>query len=398
MNDEQRAWIPPIPLALGAISIAISWILVLAYAANPSFAIALAWIHSLALGGFTTIALSVLTHAISAFTDLQWRWKPVAKGALPIVALGAIGLALSFAFNSGPGVAVFAVVAAMAIITFVIPALATLAQPTLDPTDATIARALSFVVFLLLCTAAIGLALGLSYASGNERILSLAPVHATLGIVGWLTLLTMGVSARTFRPLLGAASRATLPHILSNGGMTLAAVLAPLGLLFSPALFYTACWLGVIAAIAYALDTFDRLFRAGTPHRPVHAMVAMAMLWLVVASIFALRGEGATAIVAALAGWITSMVYAHLHHLAVRVLATIVLGPDDETPPWELLTPALSWTTFTLSQAAAVLLVVGTRAASSQVIYAAGFMGLAALAVYAFNIRRALRVARKLAA
>ncbi|HEX8805402.1 MAG TPA: hypothetical protein VF741_00580, partial [Candidatus Aquilonibacter sp.] len=213
MIDESRAWVPPIPLALGVLSIALSWGLVLVYANTLAFGVALAWIHVLALGGFTTIALAVLIHAIPAFTDLTWRGKPAARIAGVIVPLGAFGLAASFALQSALGVGIFAIVSASAIGVYAAAALATLTQHTQDRTEAAIARALWFVIFMLVCTAAFGVVLGIAYASGNGEALRVAPAHAALGIVGWLTLLTMGISARTFRPLLGASSRARMLHI-----------------------------------------------------------------------------------------------------------------------------------------------------------------------------------------
>jgi hypothetical protein len=396
MIDEARAWVPPIPLALGILSIALSWGLVLVYANTLSFGVALAWIHVLALGGFTTIALAVLIHAVPSFTDLPWRGKPAARIAGVIVPCGALGLAASFALQSTLGVGIFAVITASAIGVYAAVALVTLSQRTQDRTDAAIARALWLVIFMLVCTAAFGVVLGIAYATGNAAALHVAPAHAALGIVGWLTLLTMGVSANTFRPLLGTSSRSRVLHIASNGGMGGAAILAPLGLLFSPSLFTAACVIGIVAAFAYAADSFDRLLRASTPHRPVHAFVAAAMLWLVAAAALLLAGDGASAIVAALAGWILSMVYAHLHHIAVRVLATIVLGANDQTPPWKLLNPALSWATFALTQLAAIFLLVGTHENAPALTQGAGAAGLAALACYGLNAIIAVRTAKAL--
>jgi hypothetical protein len=308
------------------------------------------------------------------------------RAAGVVLLIGALGLAIFFALQSPLGVALFAAICALAVGVYAAAALVTLSQPAEDRTDAAIARALWFVIFMLVCTGAFGAALGLAYTTGNAQALRVAPAHAVLGIVGWLTLLTMGVSARTFRPLLGSASRSRALHIASNTGMLFAAVLAPIGLLFSMPVFTIATIVGMIAAVAYALDSFDRLWRAATPHLPVHAFVAAAMLWLVVAGYFVLRGDYVSAIIAALAGWIMSMVYAHLHHIAVRVLATIVRGADDETPPWELLTPALSWTTFVVAQVAAILLRIGAHTNASDVLGAAGATGLAALAAYVANV------------
>lgn len=395
MIDEARAWVPPIPLALGVISIALSWALVLVYANTLSFGVALAWIHILALGGFTTIALAVLIHAIPAFTDLRWRGKRPARIAGIILPVGALALAASFAFENATGVALSAAVCAAAILVYVSAALVTLSQHAQDRSEAAIARALWFVIFMLVCTAAFGAALAVGYVTGNGAALRIAPAHAALGIVGWLTLLTMGVSARTFRPLLGARPRSRALHIASNSGMALAAMLMPIGLLVFTPIFRIACIIGIIAAIAYAIDTFERLLRASTPHRPVHAFVCTAMLWLLGSGILLLTGNAADAIVVALAGWILAMIYAHLHHIAVRVLATIVRGADDETPPWELLRPALSWTTFALTQLATLLLVFGAHTNARALLDGAGIAGLAALVSYLANAASAVRKASR---
>ena len=396
MKNEARAWIPPVPLALGVLSIVASWLLVFVYASTFSFDVALAWIHTLALGGFSTIALAVLVHAIPAFTDLPWRAKAFAKAGGFALPFAAAGLAASFFFTSGMGVRIFATLAFSAVACFSVPALLTLTQRAAERTEAAIARAMALVIVLLLLTGFAGAVLGEGYASGNASILRIAPAHAALGVVGWLTLLTMGVSARTLNPLLGAPSRFRIFHIVSNSGMALAAILGIVGLLFAPPLFIAACAIGTLAAVAYTLDALHRVIRASTPQRPVHAWIVAAMLWLVFAGLCLLRGDGAAAVVAALGGWIYGMVFAHLHHIAIRVMATIVRGPDDETPPWELLRAPLSWVTFAFGQAAAVLLTFGAAEDSASALRAAAAAGFAAIAAYGANLVMAVRRARTL--
>lgn len=399
---KARFWIPPLPLAAGLAFQLGAWALVAADALAPGAGLELAWVHAVAVGWLTVTALSVLLHVVPAFTDLEWRAPDLARGAAFAVPLAALALVAGFAARSGPAVALAALVLAAAILVYAGSALATLRGPAPDRTSAAIARALAITLGALAATALLGALLGQAYGRGDARLLALAPSHALLGIVAWLTVLVSGVSARTFRPMLGARSRWPTAHVAAGAGLAGGAVLAALGAPWSPALLRAGVALGALGALAYLADALDILRRAQAPHAAPRAFVGAALLWLALAAALALGASwgaplGRAAVVLALAGWLGQMVNAHLHHLGVRVLATLVLGEDDETRPWELLAAPLSWTAF----AAAQLAVAGTAA------YALGgggglglggaACGIVGVAALALNAGTAVRRARRLA-
>jgi hypothetical protein len=86
-----------------------------------------------------------------------------------------------------------------------------------------------------------------------------------------------------------------------------------------------------------------------------------------------------------------------LLHIGVRVLATAMLGEDDETRPWELLSTPLALGLVALYEAAAVALVIGAWSFASLPFAVAGVTGLAALFLVGANGAVALRRARSLA-
>jgi len=382
-----RGWIPPLPLALGALFGVLSWVLVILYGVTPSFGIALAWIHAVALGSFTTIALSVLIHVVPGFTDLSWRGEQVARWSSRLVPFAAAGLVLSFASGSAGGVAAFGVASALLILCYASAAIATLAQKTPDPTDAVVARAFLTVMAFLAFTAVLGALLAYGYQNGNARLLLFAPEHGSLAIVGWLTMLTMGVSIRTLRPILGSDPRWRPMHVASTSLMLLSAVAIPFAFAIGNAVStHLAFALALVAALAYAVDGLDRVRRAQTPNKPAHAFVTASLAWLIFSAAVALMGAYDLAIVSALAGWLGQMVNAHLHHIGIRVVATTFAGDDDETRPWELIDSRLSWTTFALAQVAVALLVIAVATSVSSEYVTSGCAGLGAALTLAANV------------
>ncbi|HVA34426.1 MAG TPA: hypothetical protein VNG31_09775, partial [Candidatus Baltobacteraceae bacterium] len=379
-----RGWIPPVPLALGALFGALSWTLVVLYGITPSFGIALAWIHAVALASFTTIALSVLIHVIPGFTDLSWRGKTVARWSGGLLPFAAAGFVLSFVTGFGLGVAIFGVVCALSILAYASAAVATLVQRAPLATERAIARAFLMVFAFLAVAAILGALLAYGYRADDGRLLQLAPEHAAVALVGWLTLLTMGVSARTFRPILGSSARWRAMHIVSNAAMLLCAIAIPVALgIGIAALTRAAFVVGFVAAALYAADAFDRVRRATTPNRPAHAFVVASLLWLLFSASAAATGAYDVAIVAALAGWLGQMINAHLHHIGIRVIATTFAGDGDETRPWQLLDLRLSWATVVCAQAAVVLLVLGVAIQVPWCFVASGTVGLLAAAAFA---------------
>lgn len=388
-----KGWIPPVPLALGALFGALSWTLVIVYGVTPSFGIALAWIHAVALGSFTTIALTVLIHVVPGFTDLSWRGNALARWSGALLPFAAAGFVLSFVTGAGLGVAIFGFASAIVILVYASVAIATLVQPAPSATEGAIARAFLLVIVFLAVAAVLGALLAYAYQSGDAGLLQFAPEHAAVALVGWLTLLAMGVSARTFRPILGSEPRWRAMHIFSSTAMLLSAIAIPVALgIGILALTRTAFVIGVAAAALYAIDGFDRVLRAQTPNRPAHAFIVASLVWLVFSASAAAFGAYDVAVATALAGWLGQMINAHLHHIGIRVIATAFAGDDDATRPWQLLDARLSWATVVLAQAAVVLLVLGAASDRPWSFVASGSVGL--LAAVAFSVNAGIAMGR----
>lgn len=394
-------WVPPLPLVAGLLFQGAAWLIVVAYGVAPSPGLAYAWIHAVALGWITVVALAVLLHVVPSFTDLPWRGERIARGAVPVIALAAAALVAAFAAGTTHVLAAAGGVLALAILVYVALGLRTLAQPAPDRTSRAIARALSLTLGALALTALLGAWLAGAYGRGDGRVLAIAPAHALLGIGGWLSVLVSGVSARTFRPMLGARTRGTAAHIVAGSGIFFGSLVAAIGAVSTLVVLRIGVAILVVGALAYALDALDVVRRAATPNRPAFAFVVAAIGWLVVATVcLAASAAGgafaALAVVAALAGWIGQMVNAHLHHIGVRVVLTLLRGDEDETRPAEVLDPRLGWTAFWLAQLAVAGTFGGVASGQGWPFVAAGACGLGALAAMAANLRSVRRSASAL--
>ena len=396
-----RFWIPPLPLVAGLAFQVLAWCLVLRHAVSPSFGLELAWVHAVALGWLTLTALAILLHVIPGFTDLAWRAEGVARIAVLVVCVAAFALVVSFAANAPAGVGYAATLLAAAIVLYAASAIWTLSGPAPDRRSATIARGLAIAIAALVATALLGGALAMAFAGSDPRLFAAAPSHAVLGIVAWLTILVTGVSSRTFRPLLGAQSRWPLAHVIAGAGVFVGAVVAAASAPWSLAVFRAGMLIASIGASAYAIDAADILRRAQSPHRAARAFVTASILWLAIAIALGLAATwGApvapAAVVVALAGWLGQMVNAHLHHLGIRVVSTFVLGEDDETRPWTLLAPGLSWAAFGTAQVAVLCTALRSIGAPPVFAWFGGAAGLLATVAMIANASTAVRRARAL--
>jgi hypothetical protein len=386
-----RHWIPPLPLAAGLAFQVIGWALVVLYGLSPSPGIALAWVHAVALGWLTLTALSVLLFVIPAFTDLPWRGEHIARAAVAVVPVGIVLLVAGFAASVSAVLEGGAGLLGLAIVAYFAVALRTLTQHAAERTEAAIARALAIALAMLAATALIGVFLAHGYAVANARILELAPSHALLGIGAWLTVLISGVSVQTFRPMLGARSRWPRAHVLNGASLFFGPVVAAAGAPFSVPVLRLGVVLLALGAVVYAVDALDILRRATTPHPPVRAFVAAAVGWLLIAAACTVAASwgaplGALAVVAALAGWVGSMVNGHLHHLGVRVVITLIRGDDDETRPWDVLNPRLTWAAFALGQLAVWGTFLGLSTNVPALFVVGGIAGFASIACIAANV------------
>jgi hypothetical protein len=267
-----------------------------------------------------------------------------------------------------------------------------------------IARAFAGTIGLLVATAALGAAF--TYALGGRLAASLLigvpQAHALLGIGGWLTLLVVGVSARTMGPIAGARSRFPALHIVAASALLLGTIAAACGAwLRIPGLVFSGGTLFLIGSVIYAADIADVARRATATHRPPQVLMLCAATWAVVAAILLLatvadKPFAAAAIYAALIGWIGSAVLAHLHHIGIRVLLTSVRGEDDETRPGAVLDARLSWSTLVLYQVAAVAGTTAIALAAPVLLEIAALAGFLAFVALLANLRSAVRFARHL--
>ena len=397
----RRRWIPPWALAAAQLAHLVSWLLLLAIAQTPPFALGfagLAWLHTVALGWLTLTALAVLLHVVPAFTDAAWRGEGLARRALAVYAAGVAALVWAF-WNGALGVLPWAGgIVAAGLAGYLLPAAATLVSAFGGPRrEAAIARALLITLLALAVTAAVGVALTLALGGriAASFVPAAAPLHGAFGIVGWLGLLVMGVSTRTVRPIAGAAARSTVTHI-AIGTLELAGVLLfALGAALTPA-----TWVGTIVmtagAILYAVDIADVLRRATVTHRPPQAFVGAAVVWLLAGAVLGLgtiagAPWGAATVYVLLVGWIAQMVNAHVHHIGIRLIATIARGDDDETRPGELLAAPLSWAAFALFQVAVAAGALALLGASPALLAAAAVAGVAGWCALAANVSVAAR-------
>ena len=404
---RRQHWIPPIALGAGQIAHGASWLLllILALARPVAFGLpALAWLHLVALGWLTLTALAVLVHVIPAFTDAEWKGQSIARGALLVYAGGVVALVTAFWTTSIAALPWAGTLVALALLGYLVPALRTLVTTYRGPrVEAAIARALTITLSVLAVTVAIGVALAFALAGQAPAVLLAGgpAIHASFGLVGWLTILIMGVSARTIRPISGARSRYRLAHVAA-GALELSGVFVfTVGVVFGT---QSVMWLGLLAivagAIVYVTDMTDILRRATVTHRPPQAFLAAGLLWLIAGlalTIGALAGQpwGAAAAFVVLIGWTGQLVNAHIHHIGVRLIATIARGEDDETQPGELLTTPLSWTSFVLFQLAVAAGGIALVAGLPPLLGTAAVTGLAGWLTLVANIASAAKRARQ---
>lgn len=352
----RKHWIPPGNLALAHLAHGASWAIVFYAAWSGHFGdpfYRFAWIHTVALGWITMAALGVLLHAIPTFVDVPWKGDVLARWSLPVYAAG-VAL-LVYAFLERPyllGIA--GVVLFVALALYVATAAVTLAGALRgERVQRAVARAFLVTFALLLATAYLGMQLARSLGGETSAgwLARFPPVHGNLGMLGWISLLIFGVSMRTFRPITGARTRFPLVHALVGSLALLGVVCIAFGVGAIGGALFSA------AVLAYVFDTADILRRSTNRHRLPQAFVVASELWL----LFALVAGAQTLLgkpwqdlyaFALLAGWAGQMLNGHLHHIGVRLIATVFRGEEDETEPQELLVPRLGWYAFLAFQAA----------------------------------------------
>lgn len=402
-----RGWIPPLPLCFGMLAFGLSWVVFFEVARTGSFAasfLAFGWVHIVTLGWVTLIALAILLHVIPGFLDVEWRTRNVALWSTIVYLIGVIVLLAGFFSGVVSLMEWGATIACGALLVYG----AALMQPLSlamreDGTVRAVARAFAITFALLLATALLGLSFAFALGGRfNASVLAFAPqAHAILGIGGWMTMLVVGVSARTMKPIAGVRSRSLVLHIGSSTSLLVGTLVAAIGAAFALVpLLAGGSVLLLAGALSYALDIADILRRAQVSHRPPQALMAFAAAWVVAASLLLLgaafgKAWGLAAVYAALIGWIGSAVLAHIHHIGVRVLITTIRGEDDETRPGAVLNATLSWTTVALFEAAALLGTLGILG-DAHLAQVAAIAGIASFVTLVLNVATAAAAAMRL--
>lgn len=403
------SWIPHWALLTGQAAHGLSWALLIALGLHGLVGFSLpglAWVHLVALDYLSLISLAVLVHIFHGMLDLEWVAPRLARWSLLPIALGGFGLAAGFWLGRPEALAAASVLLGAGLLGYLVPAALTLARFRPDPEVSTaVWRAFITVLTLLAATATLGVAMAWALAvGGHPWLLSAAPaVHGHLGVLGWLGLLVMGVSTHTVKPITGGKSPHVWRHVVAAAlvSVGLAALVVGLGAgLFAATA--TGAALAGAGTLVYAVDTLDVLRRARNPHRPPQAFLAAATGYFVVAAALGagvLTGHTAWQAAyayCALIGFLGQMVNGHLHHIGVRVLATVARGEDDETRPVELLSAPLSWGAFAASQAAVVAGTLGLALGIGPLVAAAGAAGLAGWGLMVANMGHAWRRAHRL--
>lgn len=386
----KRHWIPPLGLAFGQLCHGGSWLLALWIALGAGLAGSplrgIAWIHLVALGWLTTTALSILLHAIPAFTDVRWRYEGTARTALFFFGAAVVAFVAAF-FVSPQSLFAVAAVLGATLTVYLATAWITLlaAMRSADRIDRAVARAFAATLLLLFITMLLGVGSASLFggAAIPKWIARLPGAHAGVALFGWLTLLIYGVSARTLRPITGNRTRRPLLHVVTGTATLLGALLLAAGNGVGIAWL---SWLGggliAAGAAAYSVDVAAILSGSTVTYRPPQCFIAAGVIWLAAALVLGggiLAGNpwGAPFVFVMLAGWAGQMVNGHILHIGVRLIATIYRGDDDETEPRELLDVRRPWLAFVAMQIAVALVAAGLLSQIGALASAGTAIGLA---------------------
>lgn len=402
-TPRPRPFIPPEPLIFAQAALLFSWLALFFAGAHREFGlspVAFAWIHAVVLGWLTTTALAFLIHVLPGFTDVPWRFERLARAALWVYQPGVVVLVAGFALWRPAWLSVGGAVIVVSIALFLVPFVATIADALKDEDRATrvVAGALAIIVGLLALTLFLGFALSLRLDFPEPFLWRWAGVHGLLGVIGWLCLLVAGVSMRTYNRLIGRSDRRRVHVIISL--LVLAGLAAWIAGTLSAVTALAA--LGAVLIIAgaalYAGSTFNALRGATSRHRLPQEFIFFSSLWLAVAVAYAIAGltgreDAIPLLFIVLAGWIGQNVNAHLMHVGIRLMATIVIAEDDETSPMVLIDRRAGVASLVFNQFAVACGVVGLSIFNGPLLEAAGVLGVVGLAFMALNVAIAVRAA-----
>jgi hypothetical protein len=406
---KEKVWIPPAGLLAGHAAHGLSWIVLAVLAVRHGLAFSfpgLAWIHLVALGWLTMTALTILVHVVPGFLGVTWKGGHAIRWLLAPVGIGIAGLVTAFWWESPPALAVAATVLVAGLTGYLAVAGATLiAFVRSSPATARVGNGFMLVLTLLAATAVLGVGMAWTLAGVAPwpTLLRLAPpIHAHLGAVGWLSMLIFGVLARTVRPITGGPSPWPKLHVVVTSATTVGLLTLVTGLTGEwPTVSAIGAGIMILASGLFGIDLAATLRQARNPHRTPHAFLTMAALYFTVAGligagILAGRPWQTAYAYLGLLGWLGQMVLAHLHHIGIRVLATVARGDMDDTRPQEILTPALSWGSFGLFQLAIAGGTVCLIQGNDHGVALAALAGFAGWATMSLNVVQAWRNAKRL--
>jgi hypothetical protein len=406
----RRHWIPPGALAFGYLSIGASWILLyrLAYGQLPGQAVrpelGIGFVHLAGLGGITMIALGISFHVLPAFTGIRWRWERVARSSLIALGLGAWTMVLGFLSGKSSllalGIPLVGAGLALWLCSFFY-SLYTHAKSGAIPGPAWIL--IGPAVFLTFA-GSIGFLMGETLAGHAlfPNMLGRFPfVHAMFALFGWLTLLVVGVSSRTIVPIAGQRSRHPSLRLWTSGLLTAGLLFYAGGVLISsPLSLGIGGFLLFASILSYVADIAPLLAGARKPHRVPQLFFASGLLYLLGACavggeiLFGHRPWKDAFVFLLLMGWLVQIVAGHLHHIGIRLIATIVRGDLDQTPPERLLDSRISALSFWALQGALLAGSVGLLAGMPTALELAALLGTTGWIAIAFNVRHAWSSAR----
>ncbi len=403
-----KHWIPPGALGFAQLAQGVSWPMLAFAALHGDTAsltpLAIAWIHTVALGWLTMAALGILVHVVPAFTDLPWRGERIVRGSLVPFAGGVVLFVVGWLTHF----AVMQLGAALMLAGFgayYFVAMRTLAHTAgVEPTEGAIARALRINLSVLLVVVILGalMALAFTVPALSAVLARTPPVHANFAIYGWITMLVFGVSARTVRPITGNRSRFTWIHIVTGTSLLIGPILTAIGIFggLPGVTLAGAAFLG-LATLVYAFDVVDILRGATVKHRPPQAFIGAGIFWLLVSTALAAAAIAGVPcwnafVFVVLMGWAGQMVNAHFFHIGIRLLATVYRGEEDETRPGEVLDARLSWSCFAAMQSAVALCAGGLFFGTSSAIAAGAACGFAGWLLFLANARTAVTNLRAL--
>jgi hypothetical protein len=394
----ERAWIPPQILLLGQLAHGTSWLLLLVLARRNLLDFSfpgLAWLHLVVLGYLTLVSLAVLFHVLPAFTGQDWRHERLARASLWSFAVGTALLVLGFWLGVMPLLALGGTLICASLGLYL--GLAALSMRGIAPdakAQRALARAFSIVMGMLALTVLLGLCMALSLVTGfHSEILSIGPaLHAHWGLLGWLTLLVMGVSMRTFRRISGNYAKPNLKrHIFVSSSAIAALLLLSAGFMLSSfPLLLTGSAIMVGVAVVFCAEAIALMHNAPEPHKPPLAFLSAGAVYFPLTALLGLavllgHSQWRSAyLYLALTGFLMQIVNGHLHHIGIRLLATITRGQEDDTEPMALLKTPLSWLSWALFQLAVIGGTAGFLLQHSTLVVAAslcGFLGWGAMMI-----------------